>query len=148
MKPRAFGLGVLAVTLVAAMVPFLDRHAELPIWQHHLLHAGLLAGGALGGIFVTARARGSQGGSAFWLVPALLAPMAAMFAMWPSAYNYFELHPSGHVLEHLLLIALAYITTASAENYAAGLGWIVGGAMVFMAVAAARGFGVSFGNGG
>jgi len=147
-KSRAFGILVLAVTLAAALVPFLDRHAELPIWQHHLLHAGLLAGGALAGVFITARARGSQGGSAFWLVPALLAPMVAMFAMWPSAYSYFEVHPYGHVLEHLVLIALAYLATASAESYAAGLGWIVGGAMLFMAVAAARGFGVIFGNGG
>jgi len=137
-KSRAFGILVLAVTLAAALVPFLDRHAELPIWQHHLLHAGLLAGGALAGVFITARARGSQGGSAFWLVPALLAPMVAMF----------EVHPYGHVLEHLVLIALAYLATASAESYAAGLGWIVGGAMFFMAVAAARGFGVTFGNGG
>lgn len=148
MKSRAFGFVVLALTLAAALVPLLERHTDLPIWQHHLLHAGLLAGGGLAGIFVTARVRGSQGGSAFWLVPALLAPMVAMFAMWPSAYNYFETHPSGHVFEHMLLIALAYITTASAESYAAGLGWVVGGAMVFMAVAAARGFGVSFGNGG
>ena len=148
MKSRAFGILVLAVTLAAALVPFLDRHAELPIWQHHLLHAGLLAGGALAGVFITARARGSQVGSAFWLVPALLAPMVAMFAMWPSAYSYFEVHPYGHVLEHLVLIALAYLATASAESYAAGLGWIVGGAMFFMAVAAARGFGVTFGNGG
>ncbi|MGC8485965.1 MAG: hypothetical protein ACP5O6_10090, partial [Candidatus Baltobacteraceae bacterium] len=117
-------------------------------WQHHLLHAGLMAGGALAGIFISARPRdNTAGGSAFWLLPALLAPMLAMFAMWPSAYNYFEAHPSGHVLEHLVLIALAFLATTAAERYAAGLGWIVGGAMIFMAVAAARGFGVTFGNG-
>ncbi|MDH2909232.1 MAG: hypothetical protein HKL92_07345 [Candidatus Eremiobacteraeota bacterium] len=148
MKRRPFGIAVLVVTLLAACFPLLDRHAELPIWQHHLLHAGLIAGGALGGIFITARERGSQGGSAFWLLPALFAPMLAMFAMWPSAYSYFEVHPYGHVLEHLVLIALAYLATTAAETYAAGLGWIVGGAMLFMAVAAARGFGVTFGNGG
>ncbi len=147
MSRRGVGFVILALTALAALVPFVDHQAELPIWQHHLLHAGLMAGGALAGILITGRPRGSTGGSGFWLLPALLAPMFAMFAMWPSAYSYFELHPMGHVLEHIVLIALAYITTAAAESYAAGLGWLIGGAMIFMAVAAARGFGVTFGNG-
>ena len=147
MSRRGIGVAVLALAALAALVPLVDRHAELPIWQHHLLHAGLMAGGALAGILISARPRDTSGGSAFWLLPALLAPMLAMFAMWPSAYNYFEAHPSGHVLEHLVLIALAVLATTAAERYAAGLGWIVGGAMIFMAVAAARGFGMTFGNG-
>lgn len=147
MSRRTIGLVVLALTALAALVPFVDRGAELPIWQHHLLHAALMAGGGIAGILVPARLRSAPGGSAFWLLPATVAPLLAMLAMWPSAYSYFELHPVGHAIEHFTLIALAFTATASAECYAAGLGWIVGGAMIFMAVAAARGFGVTFGNG-
>ena len=138
---------MLLVTAMAALVPLVHPTVELPIWQHHLLHAGLLMGSALAGILVVPRTRSGSGGGAFWLLPAILAPIVAMFAMWPSGYSYFETHPWGHIVEHFVLIALGCLSTYAAETYAFGLGWVVGGAMVFMAVAAARGFGVSFGNG-
>ena len=63
--------------------------------------------------------------------------------MWPSEYAWYERHASGHILEHLGILGLGFITGYAGQRYAAGVGWATGLSVVFMAVASAWGFGVA-----
>jgi mono/diheme cytochrome c family protein len=136
-------VAVLVATVLFAVAPLGRGRAELPIAQHHLLHALLVAGAAIGGILVCRpRAPGTRS-SPGWIAVAMGAPILTMMLMWPSEYSFFEQHPAGHVLEHLGLVVLAFITGFAGERFAGGVGWAAGGSAVLMALLAAGGFGFS-----
>src|SRR5665213_1643645 len=135
---------VLLATVAFALAPLVRPNvAELPIPLHHLLHAMMIAGGALSGILLAGRMARERGSGTVWLVVAILAPVFAMLLMWPSAYSYLETHPYGHVVEHLGLVVLGLLTGYGGQRYAAGIGWASGIGITAMALLAIGGYGVA-----
>lgn len=117
------------------------------IGAHHLQHLFLIMGGGLWGLVLAqlsgAAARKEGPGPAGWLFVALLVPMLIMFLMWPSSYPYIEDRPALHLLEHLVFIALAALTTFAGYRFAPPAGWLFGASMSAMSAAAVLGFGVA-----
>jgi mono/diheme cytochrome c family protein len=141
-RPRVVGLIVLGVAVLFAGLPLLRGPVELPVTQHHLLHAALLVGAALAGVLCGRRDALRRAAPA-WIVLAMIAPILAMLLMWPSDYSFFEQHPAGHALEHVGIIACGFLAGFAGERFAAGVGWATGGSAVLMALLAAFGFGVA-----
>lgn len=139
---RSIGVIVLGVTVLLGILPLLRGPVELPVTQHHLLHAILLVGAALAGV-LCGRRNVLRRPSPAWIVVAMIAPMLAMLLMWPSGYSYFERHPAGHALEHIGIVACGFLAGFAGERFAAGVGWATGGSAVLMALLAAFGFGVA-----
>lgn len=143
MSGRFFVGVVFAVaTILAAVAPFVRGALELPVAQHHLVHAGILAGSVIAALLLTPGVSGRRT-SPGWLVVATLAPPLAMVLMWPTEYSFFETHPAGHVVEHLGLAILGFASASAGQRFAAGVGWAAGASVVGMAILAAWGFGVS-----
>ncbi|MDQ2681507.1 MAG: cytochrome c [Candidatus Eremiobacteraeota bacterium] len=143
MNRRIAGGAILALTIIAALVPLIRGSTEIPTSEHHLLHAVLIAGAVIAAILLAQPSRDASAGHYYWLLLAILSPIAAMMLMWPSEYAWFEQHPAGHAIEHLGLIGLGFISGYAGQRYAAGVGWATGLSLLFMAVAAAWGFGVA-----
>jgi mono/diheme cytochrome c family protein len=142
-RGRVAGLAIAVAAVLYAIAPLVRGPAELPIPQHHLLHALLVAASAVAGILMCQpRARGTRS-SPGWIVVAMVAPILTMMLMWPSEYSFFEQHPAGHVLEHLGLVGLAFLTGFAGERFARGVGWASGGSAFLMALLAVWGFGIS-----
>lgn len=126
-------------------------HLGLPspdhsIKDHHLQHLWFLIGGGLWGIALArwlARRPGWHDQRAAWLIPALLAPLAAMFLMWPSAYPYVEARPLLHASMHGVFVLLGALTTFSGYQYTRSVSWLLGGTLAVMAWLAAYFFGVA-----
>ncbi|TAM60639.1 hypothetical protein EPN52_04620 [bacterium] len=136
----AWTLGIIAV--LASVIPAFAGVDE-PIAIHHLDHSGLVLLGAAAAFFVRdPSAKGSPASGARWLVLTVLAPIAMMFVMWPSLYDYLDAHASLHALEHLVLAALGYVAVAAGERYVRGVGATMGVLMFVMAVLSAAGYGV------
>ena len=136
----AWILGVIAV--LASIIPAFAGVDE-PIAIHHLDHSGLVLLGAASAFFACDRdAKGSPASGSAWLVPIVLAPIAMMFIMWPSIYDYLDAHASLHALEHLVLAALGFVTVYAGERYVRGVGVTIGVLTVVMAVLSAGGYGV------
>jgi mono/diheme cytochrome c family protein len=133
----------LAVTVAGAVLPPLLGAADLPTAQHHLAHSALIAGAVFAGVLFALPSRDTQVGHYGWLLTATLAPIAAMLLMWPSKYTWFEVHPAGHVVEHLGLVGLGFLSGYAGQRYAAGIGWASGLSLFAMAFASAWGFGVA-----
>lgn len=147
-----FPVGVVVLALVgwfAIVVAWLHLGLERPdhsIKDHHLQHMFFLIGGGLWGVGLARlleRSRGRRERQGAWLVPALVAPMAAMFIMWPSTYPYVEARPALHILEHAVFIGLGVLTTFAAYQYAQVVAWLLGGSLAAMAWVAAFFFGVT-----
>jgi mono/diheme cytochrome c family protein len=134
---------IFTVTVAGAVLPPLIGAADLPTAQHHLAHSALIAGAVVAGVLVAAPSRDTRAGHYGWLLAATFAPVAAMLLMWPSEYTWFELHPAGHVIEHLGLVGLGFVTGYTGQRYAAGIGWASGLSLFAMAFASAWGFGVA-----
>jgi mono/diheme cytochrome c family protein len=133
---------ILLATVAFALGPLFRRNVDISIPVHHALHAGTMAGAALAGIlFAGSLARERRSGAA-WLIAAIFAPVFAMILMWPSEYSYFELHPYGHIAEHLGLLFLAFVAGYGGQRYANGIGWASGIGIVAMAVLGIWGYGV------
>ncbi|TAM58885.1 hypothetical protein EPN52_09595 [bacterium] len=130
-------LATLAIAIVPALKP-----EEVPIAEHHLFHAAVIL---LAVIAATLAARGPsrdrEQGSPLWLVPIIVGPLAMMFLMWPSTYDYLDTHPLAHALDHVAIALFGYLGAYGGQRYVRGLGWVVGLATVGMAVLAAGGFG-------
>lgn len=148
---KRFAAGTIALVLigyVSIVVAWL--HLGLPspdhsIKDHHLQHLFFLIGGGLWGIALArwlAR-RHPHGQQSAWLAPALLAPMAAMFLMWPSAYPYVESRPFLHASMHLVFVGLGALTTFAGYRYTRVVSWLLGGSLAVMAWLAAFFFGVT-----
>lgn len=139
---RRLAFALLGVTIVIGLAPLLLGAEEIPTAQHHLLHALLLAGAAVAGIFL-ASARRSGTGAIGWLLVALISPMVVMLLMWPSKYAYFETHRFGHAAEHLGIIAFGFLTGFAGQRFAAGIGWAAAMSAVAMALLSVLGYGVA-----
>jgi len=143
MNPRVTMGGIaLFATVLYALAPIVRGNVEIPIAQHHLFHAAMIAGAAFSGILIAGWQHRERRGAAGWLLAALIAPVAAMLLMWPSEYSYFELHPWGHVAEHFGLVGLGFLTGYSGQQYANGIGWAAAISVFGMALLAAWGYGV------
>ncbi len=140
---RIIGWVILALTVLVALVPLVRGSADIPIAQHHLIHAALIAGGLLSALLLATPSRDIAVGHYGWLLLAVFSPFAAMLLMWPSEYAWYERHASGHILEHLGILGLGFTTGYAGQRYAAGIGWATGLSLLFMAVASAWGFGVA-----
>lgn len=141
-KTRIGAALLLLATILFALVPIARGKAEMPTTHHHLLHAAMLAGAALSGIFFANLPLVSRTRREIWLVAAMIAPVLAMLLMWPSEYSYFDSHPYGHTLEHLGLVLLGFVTGYGGQQYARGIGWAAGASAVAMAFFSAWGYGV------
>lgn len=134
---------ILIATVVFALAPLYRTGVDMPIPLHHVLHAMMIAGAALAGILFAGSSARERRSGAPWLVIAILAPVFAMLLMWPSKYSYFEMHPSGHVLEHLALMLMGFLAGYGGQRYADGIGWASGIGIVAMGVLAIWGYGVA-----
>lgn len=142
---------LVALGLVAVVVA--ELHLGLPdpdlsIKNHHIQHAFFILGGGLWGLALAGSLMPAGGAEprrsrSAWLVLAIIAPLAAMFLMWPSTYEYLEAHPFVHALDHGVFIVLSGLTTFAGYQFARSIGWVVGAALTVMAWAAAFGFGVT-----
>lgn len=140
---------VLAVIgLISVIVAWLHIGFPAPetsVSAHHIQHLFFLIGGSLWGIALAlwmVAKRGPRARNGVWLIPALLAPMVAMFLMWPSTYPYIEAREWLHILEHGVFIVLGVLTTYAAYQYAPIVSWLVGASLAVMAWLAAFFFGV------
>lgn len=132
--------GIIALGGFIVTVAPLERHGELPIPLHHLIHAAGVAGGVALALALMRAARDKNEHGA-WLFPATLAPLAMMFLMWPSLYASLDANPLLHVADHLALFLSGYVAVVTGQRYRAGTGWALGVISILMALTAAGGFG-------
>lgn len=140
---RRIGFALIGVTIIIGLAPLVLGTEEIPTAKHHLLHAALLVGATVAGIWIAGNARRTGTGAISWLLVALISPMVVMLLMWPSEYAYFEAHRFGHTAEHLGVIAFGFLAGFAGQRYAAGIGWASGASAVAMAFMSAWGYGVS-----
>lgn len=139
----------LVLALGSLVVPVLPGAEALPVWKHHLVHGLVLALSAASGLLF-AHARGDGGasagpGSGGWVMLTTIAPVASMFLMWPTTYDWLEAHPAAHASEHFCFIILGFVAAYGGERYVRGVGWVSAIATVATAIVAAAGFGVVIG---
>lgn len=148
---RKFPYGIVVMVLIGwVLIVIATLHNAFwepghTISTHHIQHLLYLAGGSLWGIAAAQflenrRPRERRQGK--WLIPALLAPMAAMFIMWPSTYAYVEARPLLHMSEHAVFIILGIVTTYGGWQWATVTSWLLGGSLAAMSLFAAFFFGV------
>jgi hypothetical protein len=118
--------------------------ADVPVPQHHIGHAVLIVGGAITGLLAASATAPRIGPpAAAWIAPTVIAPMLAMYFMWPSALDYLDAHPLLHGLEHLSYVFFGFITAYAGQRYVRGVGWVTGTLLACMAFSAAGFFGVA-----
>ena len=138
---RTGACAMAALTLAAAVVPSL-RPEDVPIAEHHLFHAGIILLAVIAAVLAAGGpSHGREQGTQLWLMPVIAAPLAMMFLMWPSTYDYLDAHPLAHALDHIGLAVLGFVGAYGGQRYVRGVGVVVGLAAVGMAVIAAGGFG-------
>lgn len=64
-----------------------------------------------------------------------------MVLMWPTLYKFTESRPVLHILDHLGIGAFGFTAAYAGQRYCGGVGWILSGVVVLMAITAAGGFG-------
>jgi hypothetical protein len=133
-----------AVSVAVAVFPAALGRAHVPVPQHHIGHALLIVGGVITGLVAAIVVVPRTGPpKAAWIAPTVIAPMVAMYFMWPSALDYLDLHPLLHGIEHLSYVFFGFITAYAGQRYVRGVGWITGTLLSCMAFAAAGFFGVA-----
>jgi hypothetical protein len=145
---RIAAWAILAITVSFALIPLVRGPVDLSTSQHHVLHSVLVGGAVISAILFATPSRDTSAGHYGWLLLTIFSPIAAMMLMWPSEYTWFERHPGGHVLEHLGIVALGFMSGYAGQRYAAGVGWASGLSLFFMALFSAWGFGVAPPTGG
>ncbi|HET7379810.1 MAG TPA: hypothetical protein VFJ24_07205 [Gaiellales bacterium] len=138
--------GVFGVVAVAGAIRSMMEGPEtIDVTEHHLVHAGLMLLSILSALLLARARRDAERRTEApgWLVPAVLAPLAAMVLMVPTFYPYLENHPAVHALSHLALVVVAFVTAWCGERYRRGIGIATSLLLEVMAVAAAFGWGVS-----
>jgi hypothetical protein len=139
------GYVLLALALASTIVPLTPFAEALPVWKHHLVHGLVLALASIAGVLLAHSGPPSEdrdAGPGFWVVLSVLAPVTSMFLMWPTTYDWLELHPLAHGAEHLSFVGLGFLAGFGGERYARDVGWICAAAIVLTAIVAAAGFGV------
>ncbi len=144
-RTLASSLALVALGTVPIAVGMFRPHLTVP--DHHFQHFFFLVAGSLYGIaaartFVPVEGEDPRRRDA-WLIPAILAPVAIMFAMWPTTYPFIVARPLLHFAEHFLLVVMAALTTFSAYRFARPIGWLLGGALAAMSLLAVYGYGVT-----
>lgn len=143
MRSRALGYIVLGLTLMFALAPLYRPEVEFPVRLHHLLHTVILIGAALSGLLIVRRGPARITARAAWLIISIVAPLLAMFLMWPSEYSPLEKLRSAHAFEHLGLLLFGFLTAYAGQQYAYGVGTAMTLSLWIMAFLAAWGFGVA-----
>ncbi len=133
------GLIVIAA-VVLVFAPIWRSGEHLTILVHHLAHGAVLIGGSALGLALAVPQRQAAERTG-WLVPATGAAIVVMVLMWPTLYEFTESRPMLHVLDHLVIGVLGFTAAYAGQRYRAGVGWILSGVVVLMAVTAAGGFG-------
>jgi hypothetical protein len=133
------GLIVFAA-VIFVLAPVLRSGEHLATLPHHLAHAVILIGGSALGLAL-AKPRRQATEQAWWLMPTISATIGAMLLMWPSLYEFTESRPGLHALDHLAIGVVGFVAAYAGERYRVGVGWIVSGVIVLMAITAAGGFG-------
>lgn len=134
-------IGAVIILYAILVVPFMHTMVSIP--RHHLLHGGMAVGAGLLAMALAAALPSPDHERTWWSIPAVLAPVAALFLMWPSMYVYLMAHPLLHLLDHLGIALCTLLAVFAAQAYVRGLGWLMLVVVVAMDVAAAGGFGVS-----
>lgn len=135
--------GALAVALAARSLA--ESVEAIDVRSHHLIHAGLILGGAVSALALAAanRSQAPPAEKPQWLLPAIFAPLGGMVLMVPTFYPYMNAHPVIHVLSHFGHIIAGFIAAWCGERYRARIGWTTALFLEAMAVGAAFGFGVT-----
>ena len=138
------GMGIVGalITLDGVTIP-LRSHEMTTIAVHHLLHSGMAAGAGLLAMALAANLPNRDQERAWWVLPAVLAPVIGLALMWPSEYAYLMGHPWLHLLDHLGIALCSVLAVFAAQAYVRGLGWPMLVLLVAMDAGAAGGFGVS-----
>lgn len=142
--PAAAQLGLALVLLGAAVTPPLEALADRDVRLHHLLHAAIIAAGALLGRLAAARwghgARTAGADPASRARPAAwrwavvsLGPLVLMAAMVPATSTFVDQHIGLHVAEHLGLLVAAAAIAAVGARLAPSVGWLVACSLPLMA---------------
>ena len=131
---------IIVVAIIFVIAPVLRSGEHLATLVHHLTHGVILIGGSALGLAL-ARPQRQATEQAWWLVPTVSATIVAMVLMWPSLYEFTESRPVLHALDHLVLGVLGFAAAYAGQRYRDGVGWIVSGVVVLMAITAAGGFG-------
>lgn len=132
-----------SVSVAIAVTPAVMAPVTVTVPTHHIWHAIVIAFGIATGLLATVDFRPRvERPPAIWIVPVVTAPMAAMYLMWPATFGYLDAHPVLHALDHLIFVALGFITAYAGERYVRGVGWTTGILFECMALAAAGFFGV------
>lgn len=139
---RLYAWVILAATIVFALAP-LYRTGDVSVPVHHLLHVIILFGGAVSALLLTAAVVMPRGDQPLWLALAVVAPLFAMFLMWPSEYSFFERSPLLHAAEHLGLVGFGFLTGYAGQRYAAGIGVVASLSLLLMGLLAIGGYGTS-----
>lgn len=113
---------------------------DLPILQHHLIHAAIIAAGAALAM-VTTRKAANTTEHPLWLIPAISALVLLMLLMLPSVYATLDHNGLLHMADHLALLCAGFLAVFAGQRYRAGTGWALGALAVLMALSAAGGFG-------
>lgn len=138
------GTGILGVAIAAyGIVVVAVSHKMTTIPEHHLLHAGMAVGAGMLALALATSLPPRSRERSWWSIPAVLAPTAGLFLMWPSEYAYLMGHPMMHVLDHVGIVLCSVLAVFAAQVYLRGLGWLMLILVIGMDVAAAGGFGVS-----
>jgi hypothetical protein len=133
------GLIVIAAAIFV-FAPIWRSGEHLTLLVHHLAHGVVLIGGsALGLALATPQRQVAE--RTGWLVPAAGAVIVVMVLMWPTLYEFTESRPVLHILDHLGIGAFGFTAAYAGQRYRAGVGWILSGVVVLMAITAAGGFG-------
>lgn len=131
---------IIVAAVIFVLAPILRSGEHLATLVHHLTHGVILIGGSALGLAL-AKPRRQATEQARWLIPAVSATIVAMLLMWPPLYEFTEPRPIMHALDHLLLGVLGFVAAYAGQRYRDGVGWIVSGVVVLMAITAAGGFG-------
>jgi mono/diheme cytochrome c family protein len=131
----------LLVAAILSFMPLVHPERTIEVRDHHLDHAVLMVLGAIAGL--AAYRGGDDRESPGWIWPTVLCPLLAMLLMAPSLYELVERAPWLHALDHVLFVALAFLTAYGGQRYVRGVGWASALFLETMAVVAAFGFGVA-----
>lgn len=147
-RTTLIAMGVVGALLVLDGVTMpLRAHEMTTIPVHHLLHAGMAVGAGLLAMALAAKMPARNRETIGWVIPAVLAPAAGLFLMWPTEYAYLMDHPWLHLLDHLGIALCSVLAVFAAQAYSRGLGWPILVLLVAMDAGAASGFGISRGPG-
>lgn len=131
---------IVVAAVIFVLAPVWRSGEHLATLVHHLTHGVILMGGSALGLAL-AKPQHQATERTWWLVPTVSATIFVMLLMWPPLYEFTESRRVLHALDHLALGAFGFAAAYAGQRYRTGVGWIVAGVVVLMAITAAGGFG-------